>query len=142
MKKYKIGYTQGTYDLFHIGHLNLLENAKKYCDYLIVGINSDKLVKEYKNKIVSITDKDRARIVEALKVVDEVHVVHTLDKNEALKKYKFDVIFIGDDWKGNDRWKKTEIEMKSKNVDLIYLPHTDGISSTMILKKIQEKGKK
>ena len=107
----KIGYTQGTYDLFHVGHLNLLENAKSCCDYLIVGINSDKLVKDYKNKTVTITDKDRARIVSALKVVDEVHVVNTLDKKEILKLYDFDIIFIGDDWKGNPRWKQTEKEM-------------------------------
>ena len=141
MKKYKIGYTQGTYDLFHIGHLNLLENAKKYCDYLIVGINSDKLVKEYKNKNVTITAEDRSRIVGALKVVDEVHIVETLDKNEILKMYDFDIIFIGDDWKGNSRWEQTEKEMNKKGKELIYLPHTSGISTTMINVYINNKEK-
>ena len=79
MKKFEIGYTQGTFDLFHIGHLNLLENAKKQCDYLIVGVNSNQLVKDYKNKNVIINEKDRARIINALKVVDEVHIVNTLN---------------------------------------------------------------
>ena len=132
MNKRRIGYTQGTYDLFHVGHLNLLENAKQQCDYLIVGINSDDLVKDYKNKIVNIHDEDRARIISALKVVDEVHVVDTLDKKEILKLYDFDVIFIGDDWKGNPRWKKTEMEMNELGKELIYLPHTNGVSTTMI----------
>ena len=88
-KKYKIGYTQGTYDLFHVGHLNLLENAKKQCEFLIVGINSDELVMNYKNKKVNITAQDRARIVRALKVVDEAYVVSTLDKEVAYSRFRF-----------------------------------------------------
>lgn len=132
MKKYKVGYTQGTYDLFHVGHLNLLENAKKNCDYLIVGVNSDQLVKDYKNKDVVISDKNRARIISALKVVDEVHIVDTLDKKEILKKYDFDAIFIGDDWKGNSRWMQTENDMKALGKNVVFLPHTDGISTTLI----------
>ena len=134
----KIGYTQGTYDLFHVGHLNLLENAKKNCDYLIVGINSDKLVKEYKNKTVNIHDIDRARIVNAIKSVDKVYIINTLDKVEVSKYINFDVIFIGDDWKGNDRWKKTENEMKKLGKELVYLPHTNGISTTELTNKIKE----
>lgn len=139
MKKYKIGYTQGTYDLFHVGHLNLLENAKKQCEHLIVGINSDELVFEYKNKKVNITAKDRARIVGALKVVDEVYVVNTLDKVEALKKFGFDAIFIGDDWKGNPRWTETERLMRKNGTDLVYLPHTNGISTTQIESNLKNK---
>lgn len=139
MKKYKIGYTQGTYDLFHVGHLNLLENAKKQCDYLIVGINSDALVLEYKNKKVNIKDIDRAKIVQALKVVDEVHIVNTLDKIDALKKFSFNAIFIGDDWKGNQRWEETGKKLKECNVDLVFLPHTDGISTTNIVQNMIKK---
>lgn len=135
-KQYKIGYTQGTYDLFHIGHLNLLENAKKMCDYLIVGINSDDLVLMYKNKKVNISQNDRARIVEALKVVDEVHIVDTLDKKIAHDKFNFDAIFIGDDWKGNERWKNTEEELSKIGVKVEYLPHTEGISTTILSNKI------
>lgn len=138
MKKYKIGYTQGTYDLFHIGHLNLLENAKKQCEYLVVGINSDELVFEYKNKKVNIPEMDRARIINALKVVDKVCIMRTLDKEVALNKYGFDVIFIGDDWKGNERWNETEQVMKKRGVDVVYLPHTNGISTSAIVKKLKD----
>lgn len=132
MKKYKIGYTQGVYDMFHIGHLNLLNHAKKYCEILIVGINSDELVKEYKNKIPVVSDKNRATIVENIKSVDKCIIVNTLDKEEIFKNIKFDAIFIGSDWQGNSRWKETEKIMKKYNVDVVYLPHTDGISSTIL----------
>ena len=138
MKKYKIGYTQGTYDLFHIGHLNLLNHAKEQCDYLIVGINTDRLVKEYKNKDVIIPDYERAKIVEAIKSVDEVVLTDTLDKNEIAKRIKFDAIFIGDDWKNNERWIKTKEDMNKLGIDVVFLPHTDGISSTDIRAKIRK----
>lgn len=137
MKKYRIGYTQGTYDLFHVGHLNLLNHAKEYCDYLIVGVNSDKLVKEYKNKDVIIPDYERAQIVAAIKGVDRVLITNTLDKKEIADLIKFDAIFIGDDWKNNERWIKTKEEMAKIGIDVIFLPHTDGISSTEIRSKIQ-----
>ncbi len=133
-----IGYTQGTYDLFHKGHLNLIENAKKQCDYLIVGINSDRLVQEYKNKIPIYSESDRLSIVNGLKAVDEVVLCDTLDKMASWKKFHFHKIFIGDDWKGNPRWEKTAEELKKINVETIFLPHTDGISSTMIKQKIKE----
>lgn len=137
MKKYKVGYTQGTYDLFHVGHLNLLENAKKQCDYLIVGINKDELVKKYKKKTPTIPENERKRIIEALSVVDEVILVDTLDKVEILNKHKFDAIFIGDDWKNNERWKNTIENLKKYNVPVVFLPHTDGISTTYINEKIK-----
>ena len=137
MKKYKIGYTQGTYDLFHIGHLNLLEHAKEKCDYLIVGVNADKLVKKYKNKIPIINEFDRERIIKALKVVDKTIITTTLDKLTMFKQLNFDVIFIGDDWKGNDRWKKTEKELAKYEIPVEYLPHTDGISTTELTQKIR-----
>ena len=127
VKKYKIGYTQGTYDLFHIGHLNLLNHAKEQCDYLIVGVNTDKLVKEYKNKSVVIPEEERARIVDSIKSVDEVVLTDTLDKMEIAKKIKFDAIFIGDDWINNQRWIDTKIEMEKIGIDFVFLPHTDGI---------------
>ena len=139
MEKYKIGYTQGTFDLFHVGHLNLIEKAKEQCDYLIVAVNGDKLVRQYKGKNVNIPQQDRARIVGALKAVDQACVAYTLDKTMAHKKYNFDVIFIGDDWKGNPRWKETEEEMKRLGVEVVYLPHTNGISTTQLLQQIQNK---
>lgn len=138
MKKYNIGYTQGTYDLFHAGHLNLLENAKKQCNQLIVGINSDSLVEQYKNKIPKSNQKDRARIVSSLRMVDKVFIVNTLDKEKIYQKIKYDAIFIGDDWKGNTRWKETENILKKYGVPVVYLPHTDGISSTLLRKNYEE----
>ncbi len=141
MKKYKIGYTQGTFDLFHIGHLNLLNHAKQMCDYLIVGVNSDDLVKSYKNKIPVVPQDQRALIVGSIKYVDQVFVAETLDKLKILKENPFDVIFIGSDWKGNKRWKQTTIDLNKFGIDVIYLPHTDGISSTYLLEKIKKETK-
>ncbi|MDO4804700.1 MAG: adenylyltransferase/cytidyltransferase family protein [Lachnospiraceae bacterium] len=138
MKKYKIGYTQGVYDMFHIGHLNLLNNAKKYCDYLIVGVNSDALVEQYKHKTPVINQEERRIIVENIKAVDSCEVVDTLDKVENYKRLHFDAIFIGDDWKGNARWAKTEEDLKPYGVDVVYLPHTQGVCSTD-LRKVEDK---
>lgn len=132
MKKYKIGFTQGTYDMFHIGHLNLINNAKKYCDYLIVGVNSDELVEEYKHKLPVIKQDERREIVANIKAVDECVITTTLDKLVALNAYHFNAIFIGDDWKGNDRWEKTRLDLEERGVDLVYLPHTTGVSSTAL----------
>ena len=132
MKKYKVGFTQGTYDMFHIGHLNLINHAKEMCDYLIVGVNSDSLVEEYKNKTPVIGEKERSAIVSNLKAVDECVITTSLDKVDAWKKYKFDAIFIGDDWKGNARWEETEKLLKPYGAVVEYLPHTDGVSSTIL----------
>lgn len=132
MKKYKIGYTQGVYDMFHIGHLNLINNAKQYCDVLIVGVNSDELVHSYKNKTPVINENERRLIVDNIKAVDRCIIASTLDKIEMWKQLHFDVVFIGDDWKGNPRWEKTKTDLSEFGVDVFFLPHTDGVSSTML----------
>lgn len=139
MKKYHIGYTQGVYDMFHVGHLNLLNNAKEFCDYLIVGVNADELVEKYKGKMPVIDQENRRRIVENIKAVDEAYIVHTLNKLESLERHHFNVIFIGDDWKGNERWKKTGEKLAELGVDLVYLPHTEGISSSIIRPHARDK---
>ena len=131
-KRYRIGYTQGVFDMFHIGHLNLICHAKEYCDYLIVGVNEDALVEVYKHKMPIINEKDRAIIVANIKAVDECILVDTLDKSKIYQKIKFDAIFIGDDWKGNSRWIKTECEMSKLGVSVVYLPYTENISSTIL----------
>ncbi len=131
-KKYKIGYTQGVYDMFHIGHLHIINSAAAMCDKLIVGVNSDSLVEQYKNKRTVIGQEDRAEIIRNLKAVDECVIADTLDKVEQYKKYGFDAVFIGDDWKGNDRWLQTEKDLEPYGVDVVYLPHTPNISSTML----------
>lgn len=133
-KKYHIGYTQGVFDMFHIGHLNLLKNAKEQCDYLIVGVNSDILVESYKNRHVIIPEDSRLKIVSAIKYVDKSLLSHTLDKRKMYEQLHFDVVFIGNDWKGNERWKRTEEDLGMCGVDVIYLPYTEGISSTKIKK--------
>lgn len=130
-----IGYTQGTFDTLHYGHVRLLMNAKKYCDYLIVGVNSDKLVEEYKHVSTIIKENERKEIVEAIKFVNEVHIVDSLDKVSKVDQFKFNIVFIGDDWKGSARWNKTEEELNKIGVSVVYLKHTDGISSTLIKSK-------
>ena len=138
MKKYKIGYTAGVYDMFHIGHLNLLQRAKEQCEYLIVAVSTDEVVRESKNKDPIIKYEDRARIVEAIRYVDKV-VPQTDYENKlgAAKKYGIDVMFVGDDWKGTEKWNRIEKELREIGVDLIYLPYTQSISSTLLREKMK-----
>ena len=138
-KKKIIGYTQGVFDMFHIGHLNLLNNAKAQCDYLVVGVNSDGLVQSYKNKTPVVDELTRKTIVENIKAVDEACVVDTLDKVEIRKQIPFDVIFIGDDWKGSARWSKTQERLKEYGVEVVFLPYTQNISSTILRTQKEEK---
>ncbi len=137
-KHYKRGYTAGVFDVLHVGHINLLRNAKSYCDHLIVGVNSDELVMSYKNKYPIETLEERMTVVGAIRYVDDVVANETLDKVEAYMLYDFDAVFIGDDWKGNERWLATEKALSAYGVDVVYLPHTDGISSTQVRKKLEE----
>ena len=140
MKKYKIGYTSGVYDMFHIGHLNLLERAKEQCDYLVVGVTTDELAL-YKNKTPIIPFDERIRIVQALKCVDKAVPQENMNKLEACKKYNANVIFVGDDWKGTDKWNKIEEELKTINAEVVYFPYTKGTSSTILRDKLLSKGK-
>ena len=138
MKKYNIGYTVGTYDLFHVGHLNLFREAKKYCGHLIVGVHSDEWVMHCKNRPTVISYEDRADIVGAIRYVDEVVKNETRSKIEAWKQYHFDVAFIGDDWKGPEVWNKIEAELKEVGCDVIYIPYTKGISTTKIREQLKD----
>lgn len=131
-KKIRIGYTQGCFDMFHVGHLNLLNNAKAQCDYLIVGVNSDALMESYKQKAPVIREEYRKLIVENIKAVDEAHIVDTLDKLEILKDIPFDAIFIGDDWKGTQRWTETKESLNARGVEVVFLPYTKNVSSTQL----------
>lgn len=135
MKQYKVGYTQGVYDMFHIGHLNIIKGAKAQSDCLIVGVNSDELVQKYKNKVPVINQKERKVIIENIKGVDEAVIVETLDKEKLYNELHFDAIFIGDDWKGNPRWEKTQEDLAKYGVDVVYLPHTPNVSSTILRDK-------
>lgn len=139
MKKYKIGYTCGVFDLFHVGHLNLLERCKEMCDYLIVGVCDDKYVTNVKRKQPIYSENERVRILNALQVVDHAELVtieETNDKLLALEKFKFDVLFSGDDWKGSERYLCTERQFAKYGVAIEYLPYTKGISTTDIKNKM------
>ena len=144
MKKYKIGYTCGVFDLFHVGHLNLLERCKEQCDYLIVGMCDDTYVREIKNKEPVINEDDRLRILNALKCVDlaeKVDIETTNDKMLAWERFKFDVLFSGDDWKGSERYLKTEEQFKEIGATIEYLPYTQGVSTTDIKNKMDGENK-
>lgn len=136
--KYKIGYTDGVFDLFHVGHLNMIQMAKKYCSYLIVGVHGDEVVAEYKHHKPIMNENDRRRIVESIKGVDRVEINRFRDKLKLWELYQFDVVFIGDDWKGTERWNNFEKILAQVGVDVIYLPYTKGISTTEIRERIMD----
>ena len=136
MKKYKIGYTAGTYDMFHIGHLNIIKRAKENCDFLIVAVSTDELVQEYKNKLPVIPFEERKAIVESIKYVDKVVPQETMNKMKAFEKYKFNAMFVGDDWKGTEKWNNLEKEFSNVGVDIVYFPYTQGTSSTILREKL------
>lgn len=130
-KKLTIGYTTGVYDLFHIGHLNLLKNAKGLCDKLIVGVSVDELV-AYKNKRAVIPFEERIEIVRSIKYVDAAIPQEDLDKFKIWEKLHFDILFVGDDWYNSESWKEAEKKFKDVGVKIVYFPYTKGTSSTLI----------
>ena len=134
-----IGYTTGVFDMFHIGHLNILKRAKEQCDYLIVGVSTDEVVEEYKKKTPIIKFEERIAIVEAIKYVDEVVPQTTMDKMEAWKQLKFDVMFHGSDWKGSEMYNHIIEKFNNVGVKVIFLPHTEGVSSTLLTEVLYNK---
>ena len=126
--KYNVGYTTGTFDLFHVGHLNLLERAKQQCEYLVVGVSTDALVAEYKGRAPIIPFEDRIRIIAALKCVDGVIPQESMDK-----------IIVWNDWKNTPLYNETERQLQEKGVDCIYFPYTKSISSRDIRERIERK---
>jgi len=119
----KVGYTSGVFDLFHIGHLNLLKKAKSKCDKLIVGVTTDELV-SYKFKKAVIPFMERMEIIKNIKYVDKVVVQESMDKMEMWKKLKFDVMFVGSDWEGTDKWNAIEKQFTEVGVKIVYFPYT------------------
>jgi glycerol-3-phosphate cytidylyltransferase len=134
-----IGYTTGVFDLFHVGHLNILKNAKSVCDKLIVGVTIDEYVEKYKKTGTIIPFHERIEIVRSIKYVDEVVAQEDHDKVKAWDKYKFDVMVVGDDWKDTDKWNLYEKSFKEKGVKIIYFPRTRGISSTLLKDNVSKK---
>jgi glycerol-3-phosphate cytidylyltransferase len=142
MAKYKIGYTTGVYDMFHIGHLNILKRAKAECDHLIVGVSTDELVQKSKGHLPVVPFEDRCAIVAAMKYVDEV--VPQVDKNKfgAWEKYRFNAMFVGDDWKNKPIFMEAEKKLNEVGVDVVYFPYTSHISSTKLREEMKEEKSK
>ena len=132
-----IGYTTGVFDLFHIGHLNLLKNAKGMCDKLVVGVTVDELV-QYKGKNVLIPFEDRIEIVRSCKYVDAAIPQYDMDKLKACKELGAEIMFVGDDWYGTDKWKLYEETLAKENVRVVYFPYTKGVSSTRITNALKQ----
>ena len=138
MEKKIVGYTTGVFDMFHIGHLNILKRAKEKCDYLIVGVSTDELCLSYKHKAPIIPFVERKAIVEAIKYVDEVVPQVDRDKFGAWEKYKFDMMFVGDDWKGSPLFSALEERFRVVGVSIVYFPYTTGTSSTVLREKLDK----
>ncbi len=127
-----VGYTTGVFDLFHIGHLNILRRAKENCDKLIVGVTTDELLKTYKNKSPIIPFEERVEIIKSIEYVDEVVPQENMNKFLHWKELNFNVVFVGDDWQNTDKWNLIEKEFEAVNVKVVYFPYTKGTSSTLI----------
>ena len=136
-KKYKIGYTTGVYDIFHIGHLNILRRAKEQCETLIVGVTTDELCWKRKNKYPIICEQERMEIVGAIKYVDKVVPQADMEKIRPVKELGAEAVFVGSDWKGTDAWNEYEKEFAKVGCTVVYLDHTDGISSSILREKLK-----
>jgi len=126
-----LGYTTGVFDLFHIGHVNLLRNAKGMCDKLVVGVTTDELV-SYKNKKSVISFEERMEVVRSCRYVDAVIPQEDMDKFVQWQKIKFDVMFVGDDWFKSEKWEAIDKQFKEEGVRVVYFPYSKGTSSTLI----------
>ena len=131
-----IGYTTGVFDLFHVGHLNILKRASEQCDYLIVGITDCPVVENYKGYRPIVPLEERMEIVIALRFVDAVVVQKSMDKLAMWKKLKYNLMFHGDDWKGSDMYLRTEKELTELGVEVVYFPYTQGTSTTELKRRI------
>jgi len=143
LQKDIIGYTTGVFDLFHIGHLKILMKAKSLCDKLIVGVSTDDLV-SYKHKMPVIPFKERIEIVQNIKYVDLAVPQDSMDKIDAWKRYKFDIMFVGDDWYKTKKWDNIEDKLKKEDVKIIYFQYTKSTSSTLlnsVLLKLRDSNK-
>lgn len=132
-----VGYTTGVYDLFHVGHLNLLRQAKSLCDHLVVGVTTDELCHARKGKYPVIPFEERVEIVRHIRFVDDVVPQASMDKLEAWSRLKFDKMFVGDDWKGSEKWNELEHEFSKLGVEIVYFPYTTHTSSTKLRRVLE-----
>jgi glycerol-3-phosphate cytidylyltransferase len=131
-----VGYTAGTFDMFHIGHLNLLRRARSSCDRLIVGVSTDELVMQHKGKIPVLPFEERLEIVRAVRYVDEVVLQESMDKLLAWERVRFDRLFVGDDYRGSAMWARFESEFPRLGVEIMYFPYTAHTSSTLLRERL------
>ena len=136
--KYKLGYTTGVFDMFHIGHLNILKRAKEQCETLVVGVTTDELCHKRKNKYPMINERDRMEIVEAIRYVDRVIPQVDMEKIKPVNELGADVVFVGSDWKGTPAWNQYEKDFAEVGCTVVYLDHTDGVSSSILREKLQK----
>lgn len=141
MAKIKIGYMGGVWDLFHVGHLNAMKEAKKYCDYLIVEATPDNIVYQQKNKKPIIGEDDRLEVIRAIRYVDRAELSDEKRDLGAFDKYGFDVLFISEDHRGKEYYNNLEKTMRAKGVEVIYIPYTKRISSTKIRETMKDERK-
>jgi glycerol-3-phosphate cytidylyltransferase len=139
-KPYHIGYTTGVFDLFHVGHLNILRRAKAMCDHLIVGVSTDELVMRYKHKRPIIPYEERVEMLRACRYTDEVIAQTNRDKIEAFERLHFNVMFVGDDWKNNELFITTEQYLNQHGANVVYFPYTQSVSSTILRARLQQNG--
>lgn len=137
-KKYKVGYTTGVFDMFHIGHLNILRRAKEQCETLIVGVTTDELCFKRKQKYPIINEQERMAVVKAIRYVDKVIPQTDMDKIRPVKEFGVNAVFVGSDWKDTEVWNQYEKEFAEVGCVVIYLDHTDGISSTILREKLNK----
>ena len=127
-----VGYAPGVYDLFHIGHLNVLRNSRQFCDHLIAGVLTDEMAQRGKGTIPIVPEDERLEIVAGIRFVDEAVAENVPHKMEMWERLRFNVVIKGDDWKGTDRGDKLEFDFAKVGVDVAYVPYTTRTSSTLL----------
>ena len=132
-----VGYTTGVFDMFHVGHLNLLARAREQCDRLIVGVSTDDVVLDYKKHAPIVPYAERVAIVKAIRYVDEVVPQTSMDKFAAWEKLRFNRLFHGNDWKGSAMYNEVEAKLKAVGVEVVYFPYTQGTSSTLLAERLR-----
>jgi len=135
----RIGYTTGVFDMFHVGHLNILRNARSRCDHLIVGVTTDALCQSRKRRVPVIPEGERLQILEAVRYVDEVVLQDSYDKLAAWDEHHFDVMFVGDDWRGTPEWDQYERQFADVGVEVVYFPYTVHTSSTLLRSALNDR---
>lgn len=136
MKKFKIGYTTGVFDMFHVGHLNILKRAKEQCETLVVGVTTDELCYKRKNKYPIVNERERMEIVAAIRYVDKVIPQADMEKIKPVRELGADAVFVGSDWKGTASWDQYERDFAEVGCTVVYLDHTDGVSSSILREKL------